>query len=247
MPRYFVNSTSQYQTIPGALISGYPVTLAAWARPLVIDGNVHAICQINASVSANNRNLVRIGLTASNFWAATSADATAEAVASSAEAVVPGKWYHVCGVFESATSRKIFVNGVLHATETTSRTPASQNRTNIGCHYAGAITQPFGGDIADVLFLPRAVPDSEVWLLCRNGPLESLRTGFWWKENTVAPERDVRSTNLMSNTGGHRLARSPAYQPVRKGTLYKFPLPSTGAVGIGLLESVLLKRRSLVG
>lgn len=77
-------------------------------------------------------------------------------------------WHHIVGVFESATSRKLYLNNRFIVTGTTSVTElANGTGVRIGSGFA---TLFFNGQIADALIWNRVLSDAEIAQLYQLGP-----------------------------------------------------------------------------
>jgi len=68
------------------------------------------------------------GIELSNGKPSIVARKTSSYVGSSPEALVPGRRYYIVGVFNSATQRFVYVNGVRHAANTSSVTLSTTNQ-----------------------------------------------------------------------------------------------------------------------
>lgn len=158
------DGTDDVITVPTTINPGsYPLTLMAWVR---VDST--AAVRSIMSIGVNQQEHVLLVITPTpRFWALTQVGA-ANSQATGSTPVVTGIWYHVVGVYASATSRKIYVNGRLEATEATSRAPSTASPTIRIGDRNGLTTQRFAGLINHAALWTRALTDSEVAGLYQN-------------------------------------------------------------------------------
>ena len=106
-------------------------------------------------------------------WALSQAGTDNTKAASSALSALV--WYHAAGVFASATSRTIYINGLSIATDTTSRSPLAADfvRIRIGNRANNVDDQDFSGLLADSRIYNRALSGGEVQRL-----YNASRTGY---------------------------------------------------------------------
>lgn len=124
---------SHYGTYSGAVVTATPFTMACWMRPdavgwmtamaVGVDGSNDWRWSIGTNAAIPGQKILA--------WARS---ATVNGIAQSTASYTTGVWQHACGVFTSATSRTIYRNGVVGATNTDSADPASggPNVTRIG-------------------------------------------------------------------------------------------------------------------
>lgn len=141
-----------------------PLTLSGWARCASTAG---ARTVISIGQETNEFVLLEVN---GNWWALSQTASNVQAIGTST--ISTGVLYHAAAVFESATSRKIYVNGVLEATDTTSNAPVLTapnvrlgNRT-----HSGGVGQLWSGQIAEALLDSRALTHAEVIERYRLGP-----------------------------------------------------------------------------
>jgi len=170
MSRDFNNTApsvlNEYLEYAGAVISGYPATIACWFYPNDV---------------ANSQDLVMVGTTSANTYlrlnfggasagdpvrAVTSLAGTTGVAASSAGVNgAANAWYHAAAVFTNDTSRDAFFNGGSKGSNATSvAAPTGMDRTNVACGmYAGTSrANPLDGAIAEVGFWDAALTDAEI-------------------------------------------------------------------------------------
>jgi hypothetical protein len=97
------------------LVAGYPFTLSAWVNTTDTTGTIFSLYDTGVATYQE------IGIDSGNA-SADSVTSGSGASALSASTVNNGAWHHVVGVFASATSRAIYVDGRLETTNTSSVT-----------------------------------------------------------------------------------------------------------------------------
>jgi len=135
-----------------------PLTLAAWCSPESV--GTDSIIYIGLSQE------IGIQVQFPNFQAMTEGNA-GNVQAVSTTIVVANTWYFVAGVFASATSRKIYVNGRFEAENTTSSTSSGASKVRIGDRNL-APGQRFPGLIGNAAIWGRALSDTEISYLYAN-------------------------------------------------------------------------------
>lgn len=133
------NGSNQYINITQPIITTYPFTISAWVKPDRVTGTQGIV--FKGRSSANNR---YFGINLNNATFQITARNTRARTANGTISAQAGERYHVVGIFSSATSRTIYVNGVQGGTSTNSvtlDTTAPQHRT-VG-KYAGTTTNYF--------------------------------------------------------------------------------------------------------
>jgi len=73
-----------------------------------------------------------------------------------------GQWYHIVGVFNSATDRKLYVNGDQHGANTSSVTFVTTNQQVRVGRYVGTNTNYFSGYIDDVRIYNKTLTKQEI-------------------------------------------------------------------------------------
>lgn len=142
------NGTSQYLNAPvGASL---PITLSAW---VYLDSTSSAAAAGSVGSAVNTR--CHFGISSGGVPTATSATTSG----TSGNAIGPtalstGTWYCLTATFASTTQRKIYVDGVPQATNTTSITVSTLDRTTIGMRVAAS---------AAGLFWPGRIAEFGVW------------------------------------------------------------------------------------
>jgi hypothetical protein len=193
-------STSNYLHITSGLLTAAPLTMACWAfDPL--PASAQSLMCISNNASLTNRDLFRLGESASGTVRISAAVADAAAVTQCfTSTVVPSStWFHACGVWASASDRRSFLNGGGKGTSATSVTPSGVNRTSLGMSENTTINSVFSGTgaIAHAAIWNIALTDAEVLALAnglhptRMHP-ESL-VAYWPLFGEASPEQNIKS------------------------------------------------------
>lgn len=109
------------------------------------------------------------------------------------------KWYLYTAVFESSTSRAVYIDGGNKGTNTASSSPTGVNEFYIGCDRSSASRGNFtAGNFADIRIWNRALSDNEVALLYDDSVkpfsrMNNYRTYLFLNQYT-APSTTVRKT-----------------------------------------------------
>lgn len=166
LPTMSFNGTNQYINITQPIITTYPFTISAWVKPDRITGTQGIV--FKGRSTANNR-YFGINLNNATFQI-TARNTTARTVNGTISAEV-GQRYHVVGIFASATSRTIYINGVQGGTSTNSvtlDTTTPQHRT-VG-RYAGTTTNYFSGAIDEVRVYNKVLTSGDIQNLYMKKP-----------------------------------------------------------------------------
>jgi hypothetical protein len=166
----FTAASSQYLNATSASTAAYPVTLAAF-------------CKFNDT--AVNRVILAFGRTVTPFHRQvifrTSANRfSAQSVGSSSQEALSGvltsvETRHICGVFTSATSREIFVNGVSAGTNSGSSTLNDLDQPAIGARNSGSFGLFWDGMIAEAGIYTAALTQPEIASLSAGMTCDKVR------------------------------------------------------------------------
>ena len=185
-------------------LSGMPVTLAAWFKVPNTNPSDQCVVSIaDSSVADNQLRMIVDGPT--GVLEASSFDGTVQA-AIGTTAINDNAWHFGVVVFESSTSRKVYVDGVLEATNTSTQTITALDRLSVGVTGDSTPTAYCAGDIQNVRVYNRALSATEVATLF-NRPWEGTNYGTLWPYSPPAPadatlSTDTAATSLMSGCVG---------------------------------------------
>lgn len=156
----FITVNTDYIQYASAAVTAYPFTMACWMYPDTLTAFRTGLAVGPQSSAAVTQ---RIGLNSTS--AVAQSEGTGGAF-SAATLVAPstGQWNHVTGVFASAASRSVFLNGANKASDTGSTTfSTSINRTLIGIRLrSNTYAQGMDGKIAECAIWDTDLTDDEV-------------------------------------------------------------------------------------
>lgn len=140
------NGTSQYINMPAAAYNNTPMTIAAWA---FMDSTNNAISVGSVTSGSLTRHQIAFNAGGFPFASAVNTGGT-PGTAQGSTAYSSNQWYHLAGVFVSSTDRRVYVDGVPQATNTTAITLGVVDRTTIGMRISsGAVGTYWAGRIAE--------------------------------------------------------------------------------------------------
>ena len=156
-------------------LTGYPITMAAWFKTPSASAADECIMSVADSSVGTNQLRMIIENTTSKLEA-NGFDGTVVRAASSTTSVDDDEWHLGVAVFASSTSRKIYVDGVLEGTETSSQTMTAFDRSSLAVTADSTPTAYFGGNIQNARVWSRALSDDEITLLYER-PFEGITYG----------------------------------------------------------------------
>lgn len=165
---YLFNGTNQYLSVlTGDLFADLPITMACWFKTSSVTTNQGIL---NICDNATGGQGIRL-----NAQGAVAGDpirilavGTATAAADSTTGYTANTWTHACGVFASATSRTVYINGGSSASSTVNSTATGENRLFVGVtRAASAFSNYLSGDIAEVGIWNAALTSDEVLSLAK--------------------------------------------------------------------------------
>jgi hypothetical protein len=164
----FTAASSQYLSTASSPVSTYPFTIAGWANP-----NTGGVLASISNADGSNRHLVAFngGTTKVDAGSVTSA---AWAAASSIN-YSANQWNHACGVFESATSRKAYVNGGNEGINTNSANFGTITSAYIATRIIGTAGGFMNGPIAEVGIWNAALTVAEIASLAKGMTCDKVR------------------------------------------------------------------------
>jgi hypothetical protein len=192
---------SSWQISNQLTTSGYPVTFAAWVKK-----SSNALRAIVSSFTTGGTSRFYIGMNASGFpLASVTTDANATSAATGATAINNNEWTHVCGVFNSSTSRIVYRNGIQDGISTVSRTLLSMNSLIIGALWTSGTSSGsrWNGEIAEIVMYHRALAANEVLALCLGGPSKVNGNSLvFWDRMIDSQRKDIVGKLRYDHTGG---------------------------------------------
>ncbi len=126
-----------------------------------------------------------------------------------------GNWHHSAFIYEPSTSVKVYVDGNLVKTNTSSivskLTDNASTKLTIGSYQNGAFTEDFNGSLSNVSIWNAALTSAQVQTLYNNGTPETSISHSpisWWKlDNTTTGIQDSGSaSNNGTNNGATQVS-----------------------------------------
>ena len=159
-----LSGTNQY--ITGTVAVSYPFTLSIWVRPSISKD----VALFGISHPSNSAQYKFIRRRADNAFSIAARDTGTNVSTDSKSTNYPnGSWYHVVGVFASATSRELYVNGVSVATSSTSVVLSGETVVSLGRLRATDSVLNMQGDADEASIWNRALSSNEVSEIYNNG------------------------------------------------------------------------------
>jgi hypothetical protein len=202
----FVPASSQHLTTASSPVSGYPMTLAAWA--MFDDSNTdRVILAVNQSTTPFHR-ITIFRSAANDFRAQSFGSINAQA---SAGTSTTGTWFHVAGVFASASSRSVYVGGASN-TDTSSSTINTLDEIIVGGRRAagGAVGLLLDGKVADAGIWNVALTADEIASLAKGMTCDKVRPqSLVFYAPLVRDLQDVRGGLTITNNNTATVANHP--------------------------------------
>jgi len=180
-------------------LTGYPITMAAWFKTPSASAADECIMSVaDSSVGTNQLRMIIENSTSK--LEANGFDGTVVRAAASTTSVDDDEWHLGVAVFASSTSRKIYVDGVLEGTETSSQTMTAFDRASLAVTADSTPTAYFGGNIQNARLWSRALSADEVSLLYER-PFEGITYGdtFHYDPPTPASLTPLTSDSINTN------------------------------------------------
>jgi hypothetical protein len=210
-------------------ITSYPFTLECWVRLNVTNAG-QRILAISNTTTGNVRYSLFYFQTDGKFYIQIQNTTTFSA--GSTTTASANTWYHLAAVFESDTSRKLYINGVLEATGTDNVTfnNSADNKVNMGRHFTSS------------LFLNGKLSDVRIWNTARTAQQiadnynkrlignESGLVGYWKLDKGTG----TTVTDFTSNANAGTISGAvwdnaePFTEPITDGTAVRLWADASG-------------------
>ncbi len=210
---YYFDGTDDFIDLPNnnKLHPDFPFTIAAWINPLYDPTN--SLFNIIGTEFTTNNVYVGAWLNLCNMFLQASTTnggligSSSFNLKKSIQQLSYNNWYHVVGVYDSVTSKKIYINcvedaGIYNGSATTYVKNTSLNGS-IGRYYAGGPNTIYAyGYIDEVAIWNRALEEDDILMLCEIDMWEIISMGIDENSNnpvTIMPNPAVDKVEVVFN------------------------------------------------
>ena len=188
-------------TSSSPFLNAYPITMACWFNPANLTDLMVLMSINNETIGAGDYiDIVLVG--GGNLYVdagGSTAVGTSTAVASA------NTWNHACGVFTSASSRTVYLNGGGAATNTNTQAKNTWTESALGGLQSGGILYHLTGSIAEGAVWSAALTANEVKSLAACFSPETVRPSalveYWKVMGRASPEPGVKGAFPLTITG----------------------------------------------
>lgn len=209
----FSSASSQYLSIPTAVVSAPPLTICAWQIFPTLPTTANPANDIVSLSSQTSSSVYRINYNPFNNPPMRLADAAASGSSVYFGSPTANTWFHYAGVFTSTTSRTPYFNGTAGTTDTTSVTHSTlPTHTTIGALFAGTSTpiQFNNGRIAEVGIWNAALSAAEIASLAKGMTCDKVRPqNLVFYAPLVRALVDQKGGLALTNNNGATVANHP--------------------------------------
>lgn len=177
--RQFTETSGQFMARTTAPVSTYPCTISVWYKPSNNTSN-QSIVYLGSATDQRRFLIYRTSSVSNNFAAMdnrSNGGAVIQIIVSTTQLNSSTTWYHVVGVYASATDRKLYVNGVFEASDTNSMTTTSLDKMGIGARAAPAPSYGLyaNAKIAEVAIWNVALSSAEILSLAKGANPQAVQ------------------------------------------------------------------------
>lgn len=229
----FLAASTRYLTAATPVVSGTPLSMAAWVNPDNVTGDFGVISVGIEGDAFSFHCLELFGSTAGDPVRAASRGSSGGVVAATTSSgFSAGAWQHVAGVWSASNARAAYLNGGSKGTNTSSATPGTFDVTKIGIR-PNSVTIPMSGLIANAAVWNVALTDAEILMLAQGALPFDIRpanlVAYWPIVGNNSPERNIGKTSGLDMTWTNSPTKD-VHAPVRtRPTIYL--LPGVAAAG----------------
>ena len=183
----YAAASTQYSYVNSAVVSSTPLTITVWAKSSVTSG-VQPIATIQSAGS--NFNMHRLILYQSKVQVQTQITGGTSGLAATTANYSTSNWFHAAGVWSSATSRKVYLNGANSATDSTNLAPTGLNKTQTRTE---SVDEYMDGSIDELRFASAARSDGWIATEYNSGNPST----FWTIGSPTAISVTTRSRRIF--------------------------------------------------
>ena len=207
MAYQFTAASSQYLSVPSAVVTGVPLTLACWFNPNNTTDNMALIFVGQESGAGTQRFFLQAAGAAAGDPLAADANGTA---AVSSVGFQASTWQHGAAVFASNTSRTVYLNGGNSSTNTSNISTTSLAVTAIGARWLTTWGQFASSLIAEVGIWNAALTAAEIASLAKGMTCDKVRPqSLVFYAPLIRNLQDVRGGLTITNNNTATVANHP--------------------------------------
>jgi len=225
MARDFNGSTDHLRrgTVP---VSGLPLTIACIANLDNITAQHYLVSFGDTAGNTNYLALIAKGDVAGDPIRAAYVTGGSPVQADTSTGYSLGTDHHVCAVFESTTSRSVYIDGGSKGTDTTSKDyPSGIDAMAVGRLERSSPAAYTNGRVSHVAIWNVALTDGEVAALAAGASPLTVRAqslvAFWPIIGNNSPEIDIVGGYDLTVSGATKFAHPRIYQPIAQ--ILQFP------------------------
>lgn len=203
------------------VVTAPPFSISAWFKPTSIT-STQCVVQVGNGPTGSNDGY-QLFMTATSFLRARSQLTASTGGPNSTTTMNNNLWNHGLGVFTSATSSTIYLNGGGSATANPAVTPGTVASVNFGYHVStNAPADPFSGLLGEVAIWNATLDANDAIMLASGASPLSIRSsnlvGYWPLDGISSPETDLSGQfNAATITGSPTYGvDSPLIAPLSK-------------------------------
>ena len=158
---YNFSGTNQYLQVGSAIVTSAPLTMACWFNCDSVDLTGCLVSVTNSGIAGGITRLAMFaaGAISGDPVRVIASDAALKnGIAATTRGYSANFWHHTAGVFTSASSRSVYLDGGNSATDTTSITPTLLDRTNIGVQFLQS-----AGGTSGISFMDGLIAEVGIW------------------------------------------------------------------------------------
>jgi hypothetical protein len=172
----FTAASNQSLNTTSTPVSGVPVTLACWVKCDTLPSVQSCLFSIGLNTT-DVTTYIALELASTNRPQATHRNVTSGSSSATTGSIVAGQWFHVCGVFQTNSSRTLYWNGVASAANTTIITPFTVTRIQIARRANTSLSAPafLTGNVAEVGIWNDVLTAAEIASLAKGMTCDKIR------------------------------------------------------------------------
>jgi hypothetical protein len=168
------NGTNQYLST-SAPVTAAPLTMACWVYKTDVTAGGFALMSLSdEGASSDNIDLSHQNAT-NRIRAGSQFNAGTLETAVTTSGMTNNTWHHACGVWESASSRKAYIDAANDGTNSVSVTPVGIQKLFIGARFFGSLGGYINGRIAECGIWNVALTAAEIASLAKGMTCDKVR------------------------------------------------------------------------